>query len=111
MTNPPCPKCGKEYAIGGDSGTMYFYCECGKVGKSKGIRQSEKKNMTKTKTTKKIHKHLSTSEVYDTLRTMHSRLKDIYFMDNYKKYSAKQRKAIGLLDEALYRVEAFFVDF
>ena len=58
-----------------------------------------------------IHKHLSTSEIYDKLRMAHSLMKDILFMDGFKELRDDKKDAIDAVNQVLYLAEHHFTDF
>lgn len=59
----------------------------------------------------KIHKELSTMEIYEKLRCCHSLLKDVFFMDNFEKLSEEKKNAIESLSGVMYMTEHYFTDF
>jgi len=58
-----------------------------------------------------IHRELDNSEIYDILRTAHSKIKDIIFMDNYEKLSEPQKNVLDAIHSVLYLVEGEFSEF
>ena len=58
-----------------------------------------------------IHKHLSTSEIYDKLREAHSLVKDVIYMKGNEKLPADKDDAIEAVNSVLYLAEHHFTDF
>ena len=53
----------------------------------------------------KIHRELSTDEIYSIFRMCHSNIKDIIFMDNYDKLTTWEKNAIDAVHSVLYLAE------
>jgi len=59
----------------------------------------------------KIHAELDNEGIYEKLRTAHSLVKDVVFMDNYKELTNEQKNAIDAVHSVLYMAEHYFVEF
>lgn len=59
----------------------------------------------------KIHAELDNEGIYEKLRTAHSLVKDVIFMDNYEKLSNEQKNAMDAVHSVLYMTEHYFTDF
>ena len=58
----------------------------------------------------KIHKELSTDDIYNIFRMCHSNIKDIIYMDNYDKLTNWQKTAIDAVHSVLYLAESAILD-
>ena len=59
----------------------------------------------------KIHGELDNEGIYEKLRSAHSLIKDIVYMDNYEKLTNEQKNSIDAVHSVLYMTEHYFTEF